>query len=139
MEVRADDRRTGRGTFHYPERRTGFDRRYADDPIRALVDRPMVLVVMLVALNLLSAVDWTMTVRALAFGAQEANGVMRALIDFNPMVAGIIKAIIMLAVTLLIWRERRYRLVLITAVGALGVYGALMIYHAIGVATLLSH
>ena len=138
MDARAEDRRAGRSRFHYPERRTGFDRRYSDDPIRGLVDRPIVLVAMLIALNLLSAVDWTMTMRALAFGAQEANGVMRALIDFNPTAAGIVKAVLMLAVTLLIWRERRYRLVLITAVGALGVYGALMIYHTIGLATLLA-
>ena len=49
MDARAEDRRTGRSAFHYPERRTGFDRRYSDDPIRALVDRPIVLVAMLIA------------------------------------------------------------------------------------------
>lgn len=139
MYPRYGDRRITGRAFHYPERRSGFDRRVPNDPLQVLRDRPYFLIAMLVALNCLSAVDWAMTMRAMALGAAEANTFLRMLIDANPLAAGVAKACIMLAVTLLIWRERRYRLVLATAIGALGAYGALMIYHVIGVATMVAH
>lgn len=132
---RAGDRRASKSSFHYPERRTGFDRRLASDPLRLLDERPALLAGMLVALNLLSAADWALTTRALAHGAQEANLFIGALIVANPLVAGASKAALMLLVSVLIWRARRYRLVLATGVAALGLYGALMLYHLAGLAS----
>jgi hypothetical protein len=96
----------------------------------------VVLAVLLVALNVLSIADWLLTLRALTLGAQEANAFMGALIVADPIVAGLVKAGIMLGVSLVIWNARRYRLVLATAVGAVGLYGILMLYHAMGLATL---
>ncbi|MDR3686994.1 MAG: DUF5658 family protein [Coriobacteriia bacterium] len=133
---RIGDRRASRAAFRFPERRTGFDRRRPNDPLRTLADNPAALVALLVALNALSAADWALTSRALANGAQEANAVMAALINANPVAAGGFKAAMMLAITLLVWRSRRYRLVLAAAAGAFAVYGILMIYHAAGLVSL---
>jgi hypothetical protein len=100
-----------------------------------LAERPAILVVLLVALNLLSAADWMLTARALANGAaQEANVLMNALIATSPAAAAAFKALVMLAVTAFIWWARRYRLVLATSLAAVGVYAALMLYHVVGLA-----
>jgi hypothetical protein len=136
MQNRTPDRRTGRAEFHLPERRTGFDRRRPRDPMRILRDNPVLLLTLLVGLNALSAADWALTGRALAHGAQEANAVMSALIIANPFAAGAFKAAVMLAVTVFIWRSRRYRSVLVTALAAASVYAVLMLYHVVGLASL---
>jgi hypothetical protein len=136
VTMRTGERRANKSTFHLPERRTGFDRRLEGDSLRLLSERPMVLAALLIALNVLSAADWLLTMRALTLGAQEANAFMGALFVANPIVAGLVKAGIMLCVSLVIWNARRYRMVLATAVGAVGLYGILMLYHAMGLATL---
>jgi hypothetical protein len=136
MQHRRTERRQNRASFQYPERRTGFDRRRPSDPLRLLRERPVILLALLVGLNLLSAADWALTMVSLSHGALEANAVMNALIFANPVAAGAFKAIAMLGVTLLIWRSRRYRPILVTALGAVGVYAALMLYHAAGLASI---
>lgn len=90
------------------------------------------LLALLVGLNLLSAADWALTSRALANGAVEANAIIDTLIAVDPLAAAAFKATIALVATAAIWFARRYRLVIATAVGAVAVYGALMIYHFTG-------
>ena len=134
--LRRDDRRTGRNRFHVPERRSGFDRRSPNDPLHTLLDRPLILVALLGSLNLLSIADWALTWRALAYGAREANSVLGALIGADPLVALAFKIVTTLVVTALIWQNRRYRLVLATAIAAVGGYAVLMLYHAVGLASI---
>jgi hypothetical protein len=132
LHIRTSDRRVNRSAFHYPERRTGFDRRRPSDLLGKLRDTPGLLPTLLVGLNVLSAADWALTSRALAHGALEANIVMNSLIAVDPLAAAAYKAACVLAVTTTIWLARRYRLILGTAVGAIAIYGALMLYQFTG-------
>jgi hypothetical protein len=132
LHIRTGDRRISRSSFHYPERRSGFDRRLPGGLLRTLRDSPEFLLTLLVGLNVLSAADWALTSRALAHGALEANIIMDSLIALDPLAAAAFKAASALGVTVAIWLARRYRLILATAVGAVGVYGALMLYHFAG-------
>ena len=135
-EHRAGDRRTGRSKLCLPERRTGFDRRRKDDALRLLRDQPVILVALLASLNLLTVMDWALTLRALAYGAREANLVVAALLAAGPMPALVFKVGLMLGVTAAIWQSRRYRLVLVAAVAGLGAYAFLMVYHVVGLASI---
>jgi hypothetical protein len=135
-ENRAGDRRAGRGTLHLPERRTGFDRRRKGDLLRVLRDQPAILLALLASLNLLSIFDWALTMRALAFGAREANLVVGAFLAASPVSALVFKIGLMLGVSAVIWQSRRYRLVLVTAVAGLGAYACLMLYHVVGLASI---
>lgn len=132
LHVRSGDRRISRPTFHYPERRSGFDRRSRHGLLGALRDSPGALVGVLIGLNVLSAADWALTSRALAHGAVEANIIMDSMIAVDPLAAAAFKAACVLAVTTAIWLARQYRLILATAVGGVGTYGALMLYHFAG-------
>jgi hypothetical protein len=132
LHIRTGDRRIGQSSLHYPERRSGFDRRLPGGLLHTLRGRPQFLLTLLVGLNVLSAADWALTSRALTHGALEANIVMSSLIAFDPLAAAAFKAACVLAVTTTIWLARRYRLILATAVGAIGVYGALMLYQFAG-------
>jgi hypothetical protein len=129
-----DGERRCRSSFQLPERRSGFDRRRPGDPLRRLLDQPAALLAVLVALNLLSAADWMLTSNALAHGAREANLLLASLISSSPLAAGVFKAAAVLAVSAVIWRARRYRAILAVAVGAVGLYVMLMLYHAAGLA-----
>jgi len=133
---RAGDRRANRAKLRLPERRTGFDRRREDDLLRILRDQPAILLALLVSLNLLSVFDWALTMRALAFGAREANFVVGAFLAANPVSALVFKIAVMLGVSAAIWRSRRYRLVLVTALAGIGAYAFLMLYHVVGLASI---
>jgi len=135
-QERVAERRASRAAFRYPERRTGFDRRRPSDPLRMLLEQPFLLVGILLALNVLSAADWLLTTYALSHGAVEANTVLSALIGASPLAAGMFKAAMTLLVTGLIWRARRFRLVLATAAGATVLYAVLIVYHVAGLATI---
>lgn len=132
LHVRTGDRRLSRPAICYPDRRSGFDRRSQKGLLGALRESPAVLLTLLIGLNALSAADWAFTTRALANGALEANMILDSLIAIDPLAAAAFKAACVLAVTAAIWLARRYRLVLATAVGAVAVYGALMVYHVAG-------
>jgi hypothetical protein len=134
-ERRSEDRRRVDG-FHYPERRTGFDRRargFGGPPAPARVlafvrDRDAVLVTMLCVVNALNISDLFMTLHLLRRGAVEANLLMGALLGVDPIVAGAFKVITLAAVSLAIWRMRRYRSVLALAALALGGFATLFAY-----------
>jgi hypothetical protein len=131
-QQRASDRRMSRRAFHYPERRSGFDRRREGGLLCALRDNPSALLSVLIGLNAMSAADWALTSHALAHGATEGNAVMSWLIATSPAAAGTFKAACALVVSAAIWRGRRYRLILATAVGGLSLYGALLLYQLAG-------
>lgn len=130
------ERRRPRIVFRLRERRSGFDRRHGEGALQHLRDDPMLLLAALVVLNALSAADWSLTCRALSHGATEANMVLGGLISTDPTLAAAFKAAVMLGVSALVWRERRYRLVLAAALFGLGVYCALILYHFAGLASI---
>jgi hypothetical protein len=137
-ERRSVDRRVSR-KFVVRERRTGFDRRgprragriwaTLDASLVYLRDNASVVLAVLLTANLLSILDLVFTLRALQNGAQEGNPVMKALLDWNPAVAGGVKVGIILGLSLLIWRLRRYRMILQVALFALAMYGGIIAYH----------
>lgn len=127
---RGQDRRQRRG-FVLRERRTGFDRRTgaADQDgmlpavrhglariLAHLRDQPLMLLGLIVAMNVLSLIDFALTLRALELGAVELNPVIRPLLDRSPVLAGAVKVLLVGSASLLIWRFRRYKLVLQVAV-----------------------
>jgi Domain of unknown function (DUF5658) len=137
-ERRATDRRVSR-KFVMRDRRSGFDRRgrrrstaVGDAWEASLVylrDNASALFAVLATANLLSVLDLVFTLHALQNGAQEGNPLMRALLDWDPALAGGIKVGIIATLSLIIWRTRRYRLILQAAVFALAVYAAVILYH----------
>lgn len=129
---RVADRRDGVSRFHLPEQRTGFDRRSARGGLHYLRRRPDALLVMLIVLNLMSALDWLCTTTALSHGATEANAVVAGLICVHPLAAGIFKVCVTGAVSIGIWLGRRHRRVLATGRVAVMTYGLLLAYEVVG-------
>lgn len=125
-----------RHAFHWPERRTGFDRRSPDRPLMTLRDNRTLLVGVILAIGALSCFDLAMTARELTLGVHEANPIMRAAFGNSIWTAAAVKAGSFLLVSLAIWFFRRYRLVLQFALGAVILYAALTVYHLIGFAGL---
>jgi hypothetical protein len=122
----SQDRRS-QGVFRYPERRSGFERRarivgIAGAPERALVfvrDHDAVLATMLAIVNVLNVSDLLLTVQLMRHGALEGNPVMDALLGADPVLAAAFKVLLLGAVSLVIWRMRRYRSILALALVAL--------------------
>lgn len=133
---RVRERRIRWGGLRHPERRSGFDRRRDDAVLGALRDNPKVLLGVLVAFNGLSMLDWIFTSHELTLGAMEANMVIASLITVSPVVAVVFKSGCTLAVSAAIWKTRRYRMVLATALTALGIYAVLIAYHLAGLASI---
>lgn len=129
------------------ERRTGFDRRCPegsgtftgkmDRLLRAFRDRPWEIAVVLIVVNVLNLLDFGFTLNCLANGGGEANPVMRSLFDMGPLAAGIFKFVAVLGVTVIIWRYRRFRSGLATALGVLVLYVLIIAYHVFGVTLLM--
>ncbi len=126
---RGIDRRQERH-FRFHNRRGGFDRRRAYPFLRTLRDAPWTLFVVLALINVLSAVDGLLTTAELATGlAREGNPVFGHMIRVSPYFAGVFKVVVMLAVSVGIWRGRRYRSILMIAPITAGLYAALLAYH----------
>lgn len=129
------DRRIRRPSLFSRERRTGFDRRRDYPFTGALRDRPQILLGILIALNLLSALDFVFTYLQVSAGvATEGNPVIGQLLVQGTFQAWAFKTAVMLLVSIGIWRGRRMRAILEVAVGALGLYVALIGYHISGMA-----
>ena len=137
-ERRSVDRRLSR-KFVVRERRSGFDRRQprratavgaaVDASLVYLRDNASVVFAVLATANLLSILDLVFTLRALQHGAVEGNPLMKALFDWDPTIGAVAKVGIIMALSLLIWRMRRYRIILQVAVFALVLFGAIVAYH----------
>ena len=113
LERRAGaDRRVRRVSLHYPERRSGFDRRELggwQGVLLAYRSRPALVAAVLVLVVLLGLADLLLTLWALGQGATEVNPVMARLFAAGPAPAGFIKMGITLAVAGGSWLTRRYR------------------------------
>lgn len=140
-DARGRDRRRRRWNFVIHERRTGFDRRrpgtwparFQERVLVRLRDHDRNVLALLVTGNTLNVLDFLFTLRALAHGAVEANPIMRMLLSLGPATAGGVKVAIMLGVSLLVWRLRRYRLPLLAGVALPVVLGLVFLYQLYGV------
>lgn len=129
---RREERRSEK-RFHLPERRTGFDRRRRYPFTGALRDDARLLLGVLVAINVLSALDFALTYLQLQAGTiVEGNLLLAGLFAQGPFQAWLFKTVVMLGVTLLMWRSRQHRSVLLLAIVTLAGYFALIIYHLLG-------
>lgn len=141
VEARGLDRRLRRWNFVIHDRRTGFDRRrpatrsarLQEYVLARLRDHDRNILALLVTGNTLNVLDFVFTLRALDHGATEANPIMRTLLSLDPAAAGAAKMAIMLGVSLLVWRLRRYRLPLLAGVALPVVFGMVLLYHLYGV------
>jgi hypothetical protein len=125
------------------ERRSGFDRRRSlrrspvaaalEAPVLRLRDQPTLLAELLLLINLLSVLDLLITLELLRLGAVEVNPIMARLFEFGPSSAAVAKIGVVLVATLGLWRLRRHRAALTTAVALAAVYGSLVIYELVGV------
>jgi len=131
MERRSHERRTGGVYLHWPERRSGFDRR-TECWVTALRDSSAALVALLAFLNLLNVLDWRFTTIGLERGALEANPVMAAFFGMDSVTAGLFKVAVMLTISLIIWRTRRYRRILEFTVLVTVGYVGVILYHIVG-------
>lgn len=138
IERRSGKRRRIARHYRFHDRRTGFDRRRHNRVLEVLRDSSWALVSLLVLLNLLSMLDGLLTAAELSTGlAQEGNPLFRGLIGAHPLLAGGMKVVIMIAVSVLLWHWRRYRAMLVLALGTLGLYAMLLGYHFGSLAGLL--
>ena len=134
---RGPDRRRRRPAFRFPDRRSGFDRRQSGGLLAWYRDRPMLIAASLAAIVALNVADYALTVRALDYGAREANPIMAVLFAHDPTLALAFKMFTATAVVLVIWQLRRYRKILGVSLLAVGGFGLLVVYQ-IGVVAALS-
>ena len=88
------------------------------------------LIGFLVLLNLLSILDGLLTAFELTFRiAREGNGVLGNVIAVNPFLAALLKLTLMICVSVAIWRNRRYRVMISLTLLTLAGYAALLAYH----------
>lgn len=108
------------------------------DTLSQMRARPELVVLVVLTINLLSAVDGLLTLNALAHGAREANPIMRALIEQEPVLWIWVKALLVGMLSWVLWRLRRYRLGLCAALAGLAVFTAVLAYHILGSLTLMA-
>ena len=91
------------------------------------------LAIVLIAINVLSAIDFALTYLQLKAGVSvEGNPVLAELFAQGAGRAWVFKTLVVLAVTLAMWAGRKHRSMLGLAVGTLVLYVLLMIYHFAG-------
>ncbi|MBW6468773.1 MAG: hypothetical protein K0B85_06405 [Coriobacteriia bacterium] len=136
-ERRDSERRGVRASWHWPERRTGFDRRRSY-PLSGLIRSDQrYFAALLVLILVLGVLDWALTYNALtSLGAVEGNPLMRAAYDAGPGAALALKLTSLAAVVAGMWWLRHYRSVIVLAVAAAGLHVVLVGYHVAGVAIL---
>lgn len=134
--VRRGQRRRSFALYLGTERRSGFDRRpdttAGGGLLPALHGNPLVLAMLLLAINAMNAVDFFLTVGALKSGYSEANPVMAAVFARGNALAGGFKFAVVGAAALVIWHMRRYRMILGVALFACALFGGVLMLHAYG-------
>lgn len=137
-----DRRRQDGLSLRFPERRTGFDRRLPTNSlVRSLQlvllwlrDSPVLLVI-LAGVNLLSLADLGMTLYLLRHGAVEANPILAGIFNVSWLAAASVKVVLVVLVTLTLWRLRKYRSVLLLVPAVLMVFTALVFYEVVLIIT----
>lgn len=136
---RRADRRTHRTPLHFPERRSGFDRRlsesagwrgYIDANLRSYRDNQTRFLLVLATIVVFNYVDYLLTVRVLRAGGIELNPIMARAFEVSPVFAAVAKLGTVGVAVLVLLMLRRYRRTLQASLVLLVVYTALMFYHA---------
>ncbi|MEA2002991.1 MAG: DUF5658 family protein [Actinomycetota bacterium] len=136
---RATDRRVRRIPLHFPERRTGFDRRlpdkggwrsYYDNALRCYRDNKTTFLLVLATIIVFNYVDYLLTIRVLRAGGMELNPIMARLFEISPVVAASAKLGAVGAAALVLLALRRYRRTLEASLVLLVTFTVLMFYHA---------
>jgi hypothetical protein len=135
------DRRARRTTIHFPERRTGFDRRTHPsagtarvaylDWIRRLSESPMRAGFLMISIVVLSIADMAFTFRALDRGLQEVNPVMAGLLDTGHGFAALVKIGVSAALAVAGWWLRRFRRVIEAALLVVALMSLVVLYHVL--------
>jgi hypothetical protein len=113
------DRRTESAPRPLNERRGGYDRRRSYALTGVLRDNALALLGVLFVINALSLVDLAFVLDAAGTVGRHAHPVLADVVSQDVGQAWVLKAGVMLAVSWGIWRERRRRAVLGTALFAL--------------------
>lgn len=149
IENGGNERRRGerrkRQVFVFCDRRSGFDRRVegesrekgrVDRALTALQAHPGLLGVLLLAVNVANVADFFLTLKVLEAGGGEGNPVIGLLLTLGPPWAGVFKGGMVLLATWIIWRYRRFRLMLQAALLVAAVFLFVLAYHAFGLTLL---
>ena len=133
------ERRVRHTPFHFPERRSGFDRRLVEEPglrglwetsLRKYRDNRTGFLLVLATIVVFNYVDYLLTYRVLQAGGSELNPVMARLFEISPVVAASTKLGTVGIAVLVLLTLRRYRRTLEASLILLVAFTALMFYHA---------
>lgn len=134
-----EDRRSRKTRVHFPERRTGFDRRTHPSAgrvraaylgwIRRLSGSPQRAALLMASIVLLNIADVAFTFRALDRGLQEVNPVMAGLLDAGHGVAAVVKIGVSAALAAAGWWLRRFRRVIEVALVVIALMSVVVLYH----------
>jgi hypothetical protein len=136
---RGIDRRVKRSLLHFPERRSGFDRRLVqqqgwrgmwDASMHKYRDNRTTFLLVLATIVVFNYVDYLLTVRILRAGGTELNPIMARLFEISPVVAATAKMGAVGGAVLVLMLLRRYRRTLEASLILLLGFTALMFYHA---------
>ena len=135
---RRHERRLHRTPLHFPERRTGFDRRrrpgwrgrYQSD-LRRYAERPRTILLVLATIVVFNFMDLVLTLRVLDAGGTELNPLMASLFSIGPHAAAVVKLGLVGGAVLVLLALRRYRRALELSLLVLVAFSLLMIYHVI--------
>ena len=133
-DKRITSRRSTRSKFRYPEKRTGFDRRFQRKSVFSrisisLASHRRAFIGILIAVNVLSVLDFLLTMNLLNLGhVWEGNPVMAGLIVYSPVIALVHKTSLVLLITLVFWRFRRYRAVMLATSSTFVLFSVLILY-----------
>jgi hypothetical protein len=142
VDRRVSERRARRGAVHFPERRTGFDRRV--DPsvgrrraaylrwIRRISDSPARSAVLMASIVALNVADMAFTFAALDRGLEELNPIVAALLDSGHGVAAFVKIGVSVLLAAAGWRFRRFRRVIEAALLVVAIMSGVVVYHLLG-------
>ncbi len=135
---RLQDRRIERKPLHFPERRSGFERRLIERPgFRGMWDASLVkyrdnrtgFLLVLATIIVFNYVDYLLTIRVLQAGGSELNPIMAHLFELSPTVAATAKLGTVGAAALILLVLGRYRRTLEVSLVLLVTFTALMFYH----------
>lgn len=136
MRRRRQERRMEHKPLHFPERRTGFERRdlpgwrgtYQSE-MRKFSESHLGLPLVLATIVVFNLIDYLMTVRILAAGGSELNPIMERLFQISPQVAALFKLFTAGLVVLLLLGLRKYRRTIEISLLIMVGYSALMFWH----------
>jgi len=133
------DRRARKTRVHFPERRSGFDRRTVASASRVRVaylrwvqrvsESSAKAALLMGSIVILSIADMAFTFRALGRGLEEVNPVMAGLLDTGHGIAAFVKIGVSAALAAAGWWFRRFRRVIEVAVIVVALMSLVVLYH----------